>query len=170
MPCRRHARPASPGRAISFLNGRRWHAVLTVRTYATRRDYEPRLTAQISRTPPANLAAHSTTTEPVHQVGASPAVGDSHFAMIIIPGQSGTYRHLQAHVTCRALVLDHGGIEEIWCALSVRATNGSHVRDELRELLFAAVEAHFPEAVFEVRSDWPTGCVGWWEIVRFGLR
>ena len=74
------------------------------------------------------------------------------------------------YLPCRVLVLDHGGIEEIWCALSVRATNGSHVRDELRELLFAAVEAHFPEAVFEVRSDWPTGYVGWWEIVRFGLR
>jgi hypothetical protein len=40
MPCRRHGRPASPGRAISFLNGRRWHAVLTVRTYATRRGEE----------------------------------------------------------------------------------------------------------------------------------
>ena len=55
MPSRRHARPASPRSAISFLNGKRRYAVLTVRTYAARRDYEPRLSAQIPRTPPANL-------------------------------------------------------------------------------------------------------------------
>ena len=42
-------------------------------------------------------------------MGASPAVGDSHFAMIIIPGQSGTYRHLQAHVT--DLLAESGQIE-----------------------------------------------------------
>ena len=55
MPCQRHGRPAPPGRPISFLNGRRWHAVLTGRTYAARRDCEPRLSAQISRSLPANL-------------------------------------------------------------------------------------------------------------------
>ena len=25
-------------------------------------------------------------------------------------------------------------------------------------------------AIFEVRGDWPTGHVGWWETVRLGLR
>jgi hypothetical protein len=63
-----------------------------------------------------------------------------------------------------------GGIDEIWCALSVRATNGTHVRDELRDILFAALEAYFPDAIFEVRGDWPTGHVDWWEAVRLGLR
>ena len=74
------------------------------------------------------------------------------------------------YLPCRALVLASGEVEEIWCALSVRATNGTHIRDDLRELLFAALQAHFPEAVFEVRSDWPTGRVEWWEAVRLGLR
>lgn len=71
---------------------------------------------------------------------------------------------------CRVLVLCSAGIEEIWCALSTRATDGTHVSDELRDLLFAALEAHFPEAIFGVRSDWPTGRVDWWEAVRLGLR
>jgi hypothetical protein len=60
-------------------------------------------------------------------------------------------------------------VEEIWCALSTRATQGAQVRDELRDILFAALEAHFPDAIFEVRADWPTGQVEWWETVRLGL-
>ncbi len=39
-------------------------------------------------------------------------------------------------------------MHEIWCALSVRAADGTHVGDELRSVLFAALEAHFPDAVF----------------------
>jgi hypothetical protein len=74
------------------------------------------------------------------------------------------------YLPCRALVMKSHGIEEIWCALSVRATNGTHIRDDLRDLLFAELEAHFPGAVFEVRTDWPTGAVEWWEAVRLGLR
>ena len=48
--------------------------------------------------------------------------------------------------------------------------DGTHVRDELRDILFAALEARFPDAVFEVRSDWPGGSASWWEAVRLGLR
>ena len=65
---------------------------------------------------------------------------------------------LGGYLPCRVLVLDSGGVEEIWCALSGRAADGTHVRDRLRD------------AVFEVRGDWPAGPVGWWEVVRLGLR
>jgi hypothetical protein len=77
---------------------------------------------------------------------------------------------LGGYLPCRVLVLGDGTIEEIWCALSARAADGTHVRDELRDILFAALEAHFPDAVFDVRSDWPGGTAGWWETVRLGLR
>ena len=77
---------------------------------------------------------------------------------------------LGGYLPCRALVLGSGRIEEIWCALSARAADGTHVRDELRDILFAALEAHFPDAVFEARSDWPGGRADWWEAVRLGLR
>ena len=77
---------------------------------------------------------------------------------------------LGGYVPCRVLVLDSGGVEEIWCALSSRAVDGPHVRDRLRDMLFAALEDRFPDAVFEVRGDWPTGPVGRWEVVRLGLR
>jgi hypothetical protein len=77
---------------------------------------------------------------------------------------------LGGYLPCRVVVLGTGGVEEIWCALSVRATDGMHIRDELRDILFASLEAHFPEAIFEARNDWPTGRVDWWEAVRLGLR
>ena len=63
-----------------------------------------------------------------------------------------------------------GGVEEIWCALSTRAADGTHVPDRLRDILFATLERHLSGAAFEVRHDWPTGEVGWWEVVRLGLR
>jgi hypothetical protein len=60
--------------------------------------------------------------------------------------------------------------EEIWCALSARSARGTRVRGELRDILFAALEAYFPDAIFEVRADWPTGQAEWWETVTLGLR
>ena len=37
----------------------------------------------------------------------------------------------------------------------VRVTaDGTHVRDGLRDLLFAALETRFPDAVFEIRANW----------------
>jgi hypothetical protein len=77
---------------------------------------------------------------------------------------------LGEYLPCRALAVDGRGVEEIWCALSIRATDGTHVRDELRDILFAALEVYFPDAIFEIRGDWPTGHVEWWETVRLGLR
>lgn len=77
---------------------------------------------------------------------------------------------LGGYLPCRVLALASGGVEEIWCALSARATDGAHVPDRLRDILFATLERHLPGAVFEVRNDWPTGEVGWWEVVRLGLR
>jgi len=87
-------------------------------------------------------------------------------------GQRGTELRadLGDYLPCRVLVLERGGVEEIWCALSTRAVDGSHVLDRLRDILFADLEAHFPGAVFETRADWPTGELAWWEVVRFGLR
>jgi len=66
--------------------------------------------------------------------------------------------------------LRSNGLEEIWCALSARAADDTNVDGRLRDVLFAALEEHFPDAIFEVRGDWPTGPVGWWEVVRMGLR
>jgi hypothetical protein len=77
---------------------------------------------------------------------------------------------LGRYLPCRVLALRSGGLEEIWCALSVLAADGTHVRDGLRDIVFAALEMHFPDAIFEVRGDWPTGLTGWWETVRMGLR
>jgi hypothetical protein len=77
---------------------------------------------------------------------------------------------LGEHLPCRVVVVALEGVEEIWCALSSRAADGTHIPDRLRDILFAALERHFPDAVFEVRHDWPTGGVGWWEVVRLGLR
>jgi hypothetical protein len=64
------------------------------------------------------------------------------------------------YLPCRVLVLDSGGVEEIWYALSGRAADGTHARDRLRDILFAALENQFPNAVTEVRGDRPAGPVG----------
>jgi hypothetical protein len=77
---------------------------------------------------------------------------------------------LGGHIPCRVLVQRGGGVNEIWCALSTRARDGAHIRDQLRDILFAELENHFPDAIFEVRSDWPTSRLEWWEVVRMGLR
>lgn len=71
---------------------------------------------------------------------------------------------------CRVLVLEADGLQEIWCALSVRATNGDHVRDNVRDLLFAELEQHLSPAATESRRDWPGGAVDWFEIVVLSVR
>lgn len=47
---------------------------------------------------------------------------------------------LGGYLPCRVLVVDSGGVEESWCALSGRAADGAHVRDRLRDVVFAALE------------------------------
>jgi len=77
---------------------------------------------------------------------------------------------LGGYIPCRVLVQSGEGVTEIWCALGTRAGDGARIQDRLRDILFAELENHFPGAIFEVRSDWPTGRLGWWEVVRMGLR
>jgi hypothetical protein len=48
---------------------------------------------------PHPLTPPATTTYPAHQIGVLSAGPDNHFARIIIPVQSGTYRHLRNRVT-----------------------------------------------------------------------
>lgn len=71
---------------------------------------------------------------------------------------------------CRALMIRSEGAEEIWCALSTRAVDGAFIQPQVRDLLFAALEAHVATALFEVRADWPTGHLDWAEIVKLGIR
>jgi hypothetical protein len=77
---------------------------------------------------------------------------------------------LDGWLPARVLVIQGGGVEEIWCGLCVRATDGAFIRPELRDVLFASLEAHVSPAVFEARDDWPTGDIAWYESVRLGLR
>jgi hypothetical protein len=85
--------------------------------------------------------------------------------------QGTEYRQgLSAWLPCRVFVLESGGVQEIWCALGTRATDGTGVKPQLRDLLFAALEQHVAPALFEPRSDWPTGPVDWAEVVVLGLR
>jgi hypothetical protein len=71
---------------------------------------------------------------------------------------------------CRVLVRSDDGLQEIWCALSTRGSDGHFVPENQRDLLFAELERHLHPAMFEARSDWPGGDVEWWEVVRFGVR
>ena len=70
----------------------------------------------------------------------------------------------------RALVIRVGGVEEIWCGICVRATDGAFIRAEVRDVLFVSLEDYIAPAVFEARDDWPTGDSAWYESVRLGLR
>lgn len=71
---------------------------------------------------------------------------------------------------CRILVRRSDDLEEIWCALGTRGSDGAFVPENQRDLLFAELERHVHPAMFEARNDWPTGDVEWWEVVRFGVR
>jgi hypothetical protein len=77
---------------------------------------------------------------------------------------------LDGLLPCRVLVLEGDDVQEIWCALGTRTIDGSFIRDSLRDLLFAALERHVSPAIFEARTDWPSGSITWAEVVRFGLR
>lgn len=79
-------------------------------------------------------------------------------------------RELDGLMASRALAMRDVGVEEIWCAISVRAVDGTFIRPAVRDLLFAELENHLAPAVFEARSDWPDGEVGWFEAVRLGMR
>lgn len=78
--------------------------------------------------------------------------------------------NLSGWLPCRMVVIGEGDVEEIWCALGIMAVDGTGVIEEMRDLLFAALERHVGPAMFEGRSDWPTGDVEWFEVVRLGIR
>lgn len=77
---------------------------------------------------------------------------------------------LDGFLPARALAYQSEGMEEIWCAISMRSSEGAFVGAELRDLLFASLEEDLAPAAFEARNDWPTGEVGWFEAVRLALR
>lgn len=77
---------------------------------------------------------------------------------------------LGGFVPCRAVVIQARDNQEVWCALGTRGTDGTFLRPQIRDLLFAALEAHLSPALFEIRGDWPTGPVDWAEIVKLAVR
>ena len=77
---------------------------------------------------------------------------------------------LDGWLPARALVIRVGGVEEIWCGICVRATDGAFIRAEVRDVLFVSLEDYIAPAVFEARDDWPSGDSAWYESVRLGLR
>jgi hypothetical protein len=79
-------------------------------------------------------------------------------------------RDLDDWLPCRLIVTHGGGYEEIWCALGIRVSDGRINKPQLRDLLFGDLALLLPDAEFEVRADWPSGNVDWFESVRFGIR
>lgn len=77
---------------------------------------------------------------------------------------------LDGWLPARAIVHRDEVVEEIWCAISMRAVDGNFIRDQIRDLLFAALEEHLAPVELEARSDWPAGAVESYEAVRLGLR
>jgi hypothetical protein len=77
---------------------------------------------------------------------------------------------LGGFVPCRSLVIQGTDSQEVWCALSTRGSDGSFLRPQIRDLLFAALEAHLSPALFEIRGDWPTGPLNWAEVVKLAIR
>lgn len=71
---------------------------------------------------------------------------------------------------CRVLAIDAGGITEVWCGISIKATSNEIIKAQVRDLLFAALEKRLELVAVEVRLDWPIGEVPWFESVRLGLR
>lgn len=70
----------------------------------------------------------------------------------------------------RVLVIETGGVTEVWCGISVKTTGEAMVKPVVRDLLFVALEDYLQLEVMEVRHDWPNGDVPWFESVRLGLR
>ena len=88
-----------------------------------RRQARVRRQRRIRRADPRLLTLHPPAAYPAHQIGVLSAEMIIHFAAIIIPGQSGTYRHLRGRVTDlladSGLSSDHdpGGLQQAWPAL-----------------------------------------------------
>jgi len=86
------------------------------------------------------------------------------------PGQE-FETNLLDEMPCRVLVLESDGMQEIWCGLCVRASDGSHIDERRRDLLFAELERYLAPAEAEGRGDWGTGrAIPWFEAVRLVVR
>jgi hypothetical protein len=71
-------------------------------------------------------------------------------------------------VAARMLVSAAG--DEVWVAIATRAADGVFVADGLRDLLFRIVFEAAGAELSEARTDWPSGPLEWFEVVRLGLR
>ncbi|MGH2890976.1 MAG: hypothetical protein ACRDNJ_15255 [Solirubrobacteraceae bacterium] len=60
--------------------------------------------------------------------------------------------------------------DEVWVAISTRAADGRFVAEALRDLLFAIVFDAAGAEEWEIRPDWPSGSLEWFEVARLGLR
>lgn len=76
---------------------------------------------------------------------------------------------LGSYLPCPVFARESEGVAEIWCALGVVDATGARVSERLRDVLFGALCNRIPDALYEERSDWPTGHVEWWEVVRLWL-
>jgi hypothetical protein len=77
---------------------------------------------------------------------------------------------LHDYLPVRLLVRPQGGVTEVWCALSTLDVATQGVPPRLRDALFAHLQKALEPALWEVRGDWPTGEVEWWEVVMLGLK
>jgi hypothetical protein len=67
------------------------------------------------------------------------------------------------------LLLSASG-DEVWIAIATRAADGGFMAEGLRDLLFAIVFDAAGAEIWEVRPDWPSGPLEWFEVARLGLR
>lgn len=79
-------------------------------------------------------------------------------------------KDLGSWLPCRVVVFEADGVQEIWCAISGRDTNGGFVSERMKNGLFVSLEAHLQPVEMEARHDWPGGQVEWFEVVRLGIR
>jgi len=79
-------------------------------------------------------------------------------------------RDLGGWLPSRVVVIESDGVQEIWCAISGRNTEGGFVSEKIRNGLFLSLEAHLDPVLMEARHDWPGGQAEWFEVVRLGIR
>lgn len=60
--------------------------------------------------------------------------------------------------------------DEVWVAIATQAADGRFVEERLRDVLFRLVFDFARAEVSELRADWPSGPLAWFEVARLGLR
>jgi len=79
-------------------------------------------------------------------------------------------KDLGGWLPCRVVVIESDGVQEIWCAISGRNTDGGFVSEKIKNGLFLSLEAHLDPVLMESRYDWPGGQAEWFEVVRLAIR